>query len=414
MKKILLLAAMAGVMVAQAEEMDRPGGIKIGTRMTLKPYVSFSITHDSNVNGQSKQQSGQSWTVGPGTTLEYNGGNWRLTGGLDYRYHAYSSGYSKHLNSSSIAESLVFNWHDSENGSGKGWSLMLSESYNLISQDDDATNNGGRGSGRDRQQANVAGVLERRFTDKFHGNVNASYYYLHYKNREMHYAPMYGWTRWMAGTEWGWVLSKWTDLLIAGNYAGYTQENDSYKYYAWDTKSKIDNKSEGYSVMGGFGSYMTERISYKVLVGWSHYDYCNSSENAPTYVVSANWKMTDNWNMMLLGSRYYSPSETGRGSSALTDRVSWGVAHSMVRGKLTAAFDLSFRRTEHPFNTYAQNDYQQYIGAARLSLNYTINRFVGVFGSLEYQQAWYDGLASMRNDYDYDRWRATVGFRLTY
>lgn len=415
MKKILLLAAIAGAMLVHAEEMDRPSGVKIGSRMTLKPYVGFSFTYDSNVNGQKKKQDGESWNINPGVSLEYNGGNWRLSGGVTYQYHMYSSGYSSQLNNSSAAENLVFNWHDSENTAGKGWSLMLSETYSLISQDDDATTNGGRGSGRDRQQANVAGVLERRFNEKFHGNVNVSYYYLHYKNREMHYAPMYGWTRWLVGTEWGWVVSKWTDILIAGNYAGYTQDNNSNKYYWWDNKNNIDDDSKGYSLMAGFGTYMTERISYKVLVGWSHYDYCTSSENAPTYMVSANWKMTDNWNMMLMGSRYYSPSETARGSSALTDTISWGVAHSMVRGKLTASFDVAYRHLQHPFNTYSQNDYEQDIATARLSLNYTINRFVGVFGSVEYQQAWYDGaVQSMASDYDYDRWRATVGFRLTY
>jgi hypothetical protein len=412
MKKILFAAAMAAVMVAQAEELDRPGGIKIGQRMTLKPYVNFSFTYDSNVDSTKKKADGQSWCVSPGATLEYTGDNWNLTGGINYQYHAYSSKYSSSHNNSSLGENLIFNWSDSENG-GKGWHLMLSESFQMISQDDDAMNDGGRGVGRDRQQANFAGVLERRFTEQLHANVNASYYYLNYHNKEMSYAPLYGWTRWMVGVEMGYAASKWTDLLIAANYAGYTQENMSSKYYAWDTQNHIDNDSSGYSVMGGIGSYMTERISYKVLVGWSHYDYCNSSENAPTYMISANWKMTDNWNMMLLGSRYYSPSETARGSSALTDTLSWGIAHSMVRGKVRVSFDTAYRHTEHPFNTYNQNDYEHDIATARLSLNYTINRFVGVFTSFEYQQAWYSGTAKNGN-YDYDRWRATVGFRLTY
>lgn len=412
MKKLLFIAALAVAAAAQAEELDRPGGIKIGQRMTLKPYVSFSFTYDSNVNSTNKKADGQSWCANPGATLEYNGDNWRLFGGLTYQYHAYSSNYSSSHNNSSFGENLVFNWSDSEN-EGKGWHLMLSESYQMISQDDDAMNDGGRGVGRDRSQANAAAVLERRFTEKLHGNVNASYYYLHYDNRAYSYGPMYGWTRWMLGAELGYAASKWTDLLIAANYAGYTQDNNSYLYYTPGVDPVLDDHSEGYSLMGGIGSYMTERISYKVLFGWSHYDYCTSSEDAPTYMISANWKMTDNWNMMLMGSRYYSPSETARGSSALTDTISWGIAHSMIRGKLTAAFDVAYRRQEHPFNTYQKFDYEQDVGTARLSLNYTINRFVGVFTSFEYQQAWYSG-AAKQNNYDYDRWRATVGFRLTY
>ena len=413
MKRILMVLAIAGALVAGAEELDRPSGIQIGTRMTLNPYVSLSFTHDSNVNSTKKQEDGQSWTVSPGTSLTYVGDNWNLSGALFYQYHAYSSGYSKQLNTSSWGESLTYNWSDAA-GAGKGWKLMLTENYQFISQDDDATTDGGRGVGRDRQQANFAGALDRRFTDRFHGSVNSSYYYLHYDNKLKSYAPMYGWTRWTVGAEVGYVVNKWTDILVSGNYQGYTQENDSYKYYYWDTLNHINDRSRGGTVQAGVATHATERITYRVLVGWSRYVYNHHTSDAPTYTISGNWKMTDNWSMMALGSRYYSPSETGRGSTSLTDTLSWGIAHSMVRGKLTATFDLSYRHQEHPYNTYAENDYKTDIGTARFGLNYTINRFVGVFGSVEYQQSWYSGRANMSSQYDYDRWRATVGMRLTY
>ena len=413
MKRIITALALAGALAAGAEELDRPSGIQIGTRMTLNPYVSLSFTHDSNVDSVNKKNDGQLWTVSPGTSLTYKGGNWGLTGQLYYQYHAYSSGYSKQLNQSSWGESLTYNWSNAQGG-GKGWQLMLTESYRFITQDHDAMSDGGRGIGRDRQQADVSGALERRFTDRFHGGVNASYYYLHYDNQVNSYAPLYGWTRWSVGGQVGYVVNKWSDLLLTGNYHGYTQDNDSNKYYEWDKIHNIKDRSKGWTVQGGFGTHATERITYRVLVGYSHYEYCNHSDNAPTYTISGNWKMTDNWNMMLMGSRYYSPSETARGSSALTDTVSWGLAHSMVRGKLTATFDLAYRRQEHPYNTYSDNDYRTDIGTARFGLNYTINRFVGVFGSLEYQKSWYSGPGGLTSQYDYDRWRATVGMRLTY
>ena len=44
------LAAVAAVS-ASAEMMDRPVGIRIGQRMTLKPYLSFSASYNSNVAG---------------------------------------------------------------------------------------------------------------------------------------------------------------------------------------------------------------------------------------------------------------------------------------------------------------------------------------------------------------------------
>ena len=409
MKKSLVLFTVLLAMAAQAEEMDRPGGIKIGQRMTIRPYVSLGFTHDSNVDSSKHSKRGESWTVQPGASLEYKAENWALTGSAYYSYHAYSSGYSHQQNESSYGEQLNFNWSNSSHGS-KGWSLLLTESYRQISQDDDMSNDGGRGTGRDREQLDVGGSIEHRFTDRLHAAVNASYYYLDYDNKVGSYAPMYGWDRWTAGGEIGYAASKWTDFILAGSYQDYTSDNG--KQYYVDNASKVRNSSKGYTVQAGLGSYATERISYRVLVGYAHYDYNDDSENAPVYTASLNWKMTDNWNMMALASRYYQPSETSRGSSQLTDAISWGVAHSMIRGKLNATFDLAYRRQDTKSTVRESVDYTQDIATARFGLNYSINRFIGVFGSVEFQQAWYDGGNTSRDDYN--RWRGTVGMRLSY
>ncbi len=45
--KGIAVALLVAVASAQAEMMDRPEGIKIGQRLTLKPYVAFSATYDS-------------------------------------------------------------------------------------------------------------------------------------------------------------------------------------------------------------------------------------------------------------------------------------------------------------------------------------------------------------------------------
>ena len=49
----LLLAGAFSCQSAFAEVLDRPTGIKIGERMTLRPYVSLSLTYDSNVRARS-------------------------------------------------------------------------------------------------------------------------------------------------------------------------------------------------------------------------------------------------------------------------------------------------------------------------------------------------------------------------
>jgi hypothetical protein len=82
----------------------------------------------------------------------------------------------------------------------------------------------------------------------------------------------------------------------------------------------------------------------------------------------------------------------------------------MVRGKLNATFDLNYRHEQHEYTEYASSDYDSDIITARLGLNYTLNRFLSAFTTAEYQNY----LSHDRSDYDYDRWRLSLGLRLTY
>jgi len=417
MKKTLFALSVLAAFAARAEILDRPTGIKIGQRMTIRPYVSLYYTWDSNVDSGPSGDSGSSFNVNPGLTLAYKAENWSIEGGAYYQYHAYTQN-SRNLNEGSWGENLAFNWTNSKEG-GRGWAVVLRENIQMISQDDDMMNDGGRGIGRDRMQMQFAGTVQRRFTERWHGDIDASYYYLDYKNDENAYAPMYGWTRWTVGAQGGYVLSKWTDLILSGNYQGYTQDNS--EVYGVNAKD-ISSNSQGWTIHAGIGSYATERISYRVTGGYSQFRYSSGdyTDGGFTYAVSGHWRMTDNWNMMLLGSSYYQPSETQYGAASRVDSVSWGLAHSMIRNKLTATLDLSYRHENR--NNYAadNSDYSDNIITARLGLNYTLNRFLAIFGHAEYQTAFYNGDAldyeyrEGSADWDYSRWRLSVGLRLTY
>ena len=82
MRKLTMFAVAAALAGSGfAEVLDRPTGIKIGQRLTLKPYVSLSVAYDSNVNAS--QSSGGSkgdvlWRVNPGFNLDYKAENWSL------------------------------------------------------------------------------------------------------------------------------------------------------------------------------------------------------------------------------------------------------------------------------------------------------------------------------------------------
>ena len=417
MKKVILFAALASAVVAQAEVMDRPTGFKIGQRMTVRPYVSLSYTYNSNVNSTKPSRSASSWVVGPGFTAEYKADNWNLLGGAFYQYHAYSNN-SKNLNQDSYGENLAFNWANSKSGE-RGWTLTLRENFQQISQDDDMTNHGGRGAGRDRRQLQFAAAVQRRFTERWHADVEGTYYYLDYDNKDNSYAPMYGWRRWTAGGQLGYAASKWTDLILAANYQGYTQDNDrdrGHEDASAGTRGRTySSNSKGWTVQAGVGTHATERISYRLTAGWSRFEYAGGAyeKNGFSYQATSSWQMTDRWTMMLLATSYYQPSEQEYGSAVRVDALSWGVGHSLVRGKLNTAFDLNFRHESREHTEYYASEYDQDILTARIMLNYTLNRFLVAFTSLEYQIDWV-GSTCTRPSYDYDRWRLTVGMRLTY
>jgi hypothetical protein len=125
--------------------------------------------------------------------------------------------------------------------------------------------------------------------------------------------------------------------------------------------------------------------------------------------------MTDNWNMMLLATSYYQPSEREYACANRVDSISWGIGHSMIRGKLRAKFDVAYRRETREYSANVGQGYDEDIFSARLGLDYTINRFLSVYGRLEYQGCWFSvDPGSYYYDNDYNRFRGTIGFRLTY
>ncbi|MBQ7235387.1 MAG: outer membrane beta-barrel protein [Kiritimatiellae bacterium] len=414
MKKLCFIAAVAALSVAQADVMDRPTGFKVGQRMTVRPYVSLYYTFDSNVDSahHSSSRSGSSWSINPGFTADYKGENWNLAAGAYYRHHDYTRN-SSNMDQNSYGQNLALTWATGRDG-GKGWSLNIRESFQFISQDDDMSNHDGRGIGRDRQQFQLGATLQRRFNERWHASADATYYYLDYENDSKKYAPLYGWTRWTVGGQAGYVASRWTDLLIAANYQGYTQDNDRDRYSEAGEKRgrRIASDSKGWTVHVGVGTHATERISYRVMAGWSRFEYGDGAHDADgfTYSITGNWKMSDTWHMMLLASSYYQPSEREYGSETRTDLVSWGLAHTMIRGKLNATFDLNYRHEQHEYTEYRSSDYDCDILTGRIGLNYTLNRFLTAFTTAEYQTY----MSHDRSNYDYDRWRLSLGLRLTY
>ena len=402
------LAFAVTALTASADIVDRPSGFKIGEHMTLRPYVSLSYTYDSNVDQTKHSKAGSTWVVNPGLAATYLAENWAVEGRAWYRYHAYNR-YTHQLNESSYGESLAFKWADSLPNE-RGWGVRITESFSQVAQDDDMSNHNGRGLGRDRKTFQIAGIVERRINEHWHAAFEASFYYLDYDNDVEKYAPLYGWKRTTVGGEAGYAASKWTDIIVAANYQWYTQDNVPHD-------SGYADDSRGWTVMAGLGTRATERIEYRILTGWSRFEYANGDAkdiDGWTYQATGKWKISDTWNMMLLASSYYQPSEREICSAIRVDSISWGLAHTMVRGKLNATLDLAYRHEKREYSYSRGYDYDDDIITGRFGLNYTLNRFLVLFGRIEYQTYMCDGGNVRGHNYDYDRFRGTVGMSLTY
>lgn len=419
LKKNVWLVSVSFIMIAmmaQAEMADRPQGIKIGQRMTLRPYVNFDFTWDSNQDQQSDAENNSSWCINPHLNLNYKAEHFNFDLGLFYGYRAYNQ-YSRSLNSHDYGEDGKFAWTTSGRDE-KGWSILIGERFQKISEDDDMQNNNGRGLWRERRQINVDGAIEHRFNEKVHADINGRYYYLDYDNDGERYMNLYGWQQLSAGAEIGYVLSKWADLILSGSYSSYTQDNEydlSGNSAFYGTQDLYSRESTGWTVQGGFQSAVTEKISYRLLVGYSNFSYSDGMADVGglTYSASANWRITDTWHTMLMASSYYQPSEREYGSANRTDSISWGLAHSMVRNKLNATFDISYRRETREYSDKSAWEYDEDYVAFRLGLDYTINRYLAIYARGEYQKCFFDGdMGGI--DRDYDRFRVSVGFRLQY
>lgn len=416
----LLLAGALTCLSSFAEVLDRPSGIKIGDRMTLRPYVSLSLTYDSNVrsrSGRAVEDGGDClWTIAPTLGLTYNAETWSLLLSGYYNYRQYCKSENQEENSHNFGQDLRWNWSNSTGGE-KGWSLILGESYRQISMAEDMTLADGSNYSSDSRQLQVSAALQRRFTDKLHGDVNASYYWMDYIDDNAS-SSYYGWDRWTVGAEAGYAFSRWTDFLISGSYQGYTQDNAESAKTDVVRGKNISDSSSGYTVQAGLGSYMTERISYRLLAGWSMFDYGDGAdkENGFVYTASGNWKIGETWNTMLLASSYYQPSERQYASKSRVDAISWGLAKVMVRGKLRATLDLRYRRetNEYALDSIGDYDYTLDIMTGRIGLSYSFNRFLSAFTNVEYQKSLNDHDDQRNGAYDYDRFRATVGFAISY
>ena len=403
--------AQQGVTTPQKE--SRPMGFRFfNNHLTIKPYVSLTYTYDSNIDTARHAQDDSIFAVSPGADFQWRGEKWALTGSLWYRYRYYCE-FNRDMGENSYGENLAYTYSSSEKNE-KGWTLMLAERYGFYNSSDDLTSRSGRGVWRDRETIDAQGVLERRFTERWHADVQGQYNRIDYKNKTGHYVPLYGWSQYGAGVQAGYAASRWTDLLVAAGYSRYHQASN----IRGDQKLSrhYSSNSDSYSVMAGIGSHMTELITYRALMGASWFDYGDAGDRdcGWTYTLSANWRIHRQVQLSLMGSSFYQPSERYVGQAVKVYTLGGGVSYLTLGDRLNLTANVSWRYEENVYSDSAYTHRQNYDESwlsARLGADYLVNRWMSVFANIMWEQEW---CGHGNKDYDYDRFRGTLGVRFHY
>jgi hypothetical protein len=390
--------AVAGVVFLSVVAFGLSGGAQEAhgfkfNNLTVSPYVNLEYNYDSNVNLDRNEYDDSYLTVNPGVDLTYTGNDWGLSGNAWYGYDKYLD-YDE-LDEPRYGESLKFYTE-----SAKGWRLVLGESY-MKSKSNDSLLDGGRGIWRERDIFELSGALSYQVSEKTGVTLTGLYSDLNYKNDNDMYGELYGWQEWSVGLELAHRLTEKSNFLVNGGYQEY--ESDGAR--------GIESESTGYSLMAGFGSRATERISYRALTGASWFDYANGDQlTGWTYSLDANWLINRKWAASVAGSSYFQPSETEVNQAMQVYTISGGLTYRPFR-RFTARMDLGYRREENEYSrdVAGLSDKTDDILSVRFRADYQLQRYVSLYGALEYQD-WQsdDGIR------EYDRFLGTLGVKFRY
>jgi len=359
--------------------------------LSVSPYVNLEYEYDSNVDYDKNEYSDSILRVTPGVDLTYTGNDWGLSGNGWYSYDKYLD-YNE-LDGNRYGESLRF-----YREAAKGWRLMLGQRYTKDDQNDSIID-GGRGLWREREETEWNGALAYELSEKTEVTLSGMFSDISYANDGDMYSDLYGWQEWSVGLEVAHRLTEKSNLLL----------NGSYQEYESDGAKGISSESTGYTLMGGFGSRATERITYRALTGVSWFDYAEGDQmQGWTYSLDANWIINRKVAASISGSSYFQPSESEMNQAMQVYALSAGLTYRPMR-KLSTRFDVAYRREESEYATTDDEALTDDRYSLRVRTDYQLMRYVTVYGGLEYEDQ-----ISNNSDNEFDRYRASLGLSFRY
>ena len=406
---IACLFLAAGSMWTLAQE-NQPTGFKFNN-LTVSPFVNLDYAYDSNVDYDKESLGDSILEVNPGVDLAYKGNDWGLTANSWFSYN-------KYINYTTL-DALRYGDHvNFYKETAGGWRLVLGQSY-LKSSQNDSIIDGGRGLWRNRDELGFNGALSYQASQKTSVTLTGMYNDLNYINdpantpvpRRKYASDLYGWSEWALGLELAHKITEKSNLLLNGGYQNYIS----------DGANGISSASTGYSLMAGFGSSATQKISYHALTGFTMFDYAGGDQLVAgtggggnqmvgwTYTLDSSWVINKKLVATVAGSSYFQPSETQQNQAEQVYALSSGLTYRPTP-KLSTRFDLAFRREVSQFNTKTMVASTLDLYSARARADYQLTHRVSLYAGLEYQtqMSAEDPFAA------FDRIYGTLGVNLKY
>jgi len=383
-------------------------GLKLGN-LTLRPYLGLEYDYDSNIIFSHNEYGDSIIRINPGLDLKYQGNDWGVLANAWYSHAWYTKYDVKDYDRWGERVSIY-------RESAKGWKLTAGQGYTESDQNDSLQLDGGDGVWRNRLQFDANAALSYTFNERLAATISTHFTDMWYGNSSTDYLNLYGWMNWSVGLEVAHRLTERSSLVLSGAYQEYYSGESLFGSNIKKSQDdwRFSNKSEGYSLMGGIASRLTERVRYRALVGASLYDYAGEQSYAPSYSLDATWVVNNKFALTAAGAGYYQPSERSYYQRKTIYSLSAGATYrplKRVQFTLDGIYRGEDNETVDRYSNYAVN-YMRNQYTARLRGSYQLQKYVSVYASAEYTIQEIDHSNYSKDDWN--RYLLTVGLMLRY
>lgn len=452
MKRFLVTAfAVAALPAFQALADEGPEGIRIGVAR-LSPFLNLSYLYDSNPNNANdgrkddfervdasiedadvKIEKSSGYTIQPGINLTLPGNNWKLVGSAYFLLDHYMDG----------TEDDHKDWSESLTFSGEtdgGLRYKISEEIRKAQYSEDFKDNIGNSmefrdlqklieelgdQDSDRTYQNYSFSLAKSLTEKSDIELSGTYSDTDYDDDSLFDSCSYGGTL-------GFTLklTEKSDGFIRSSYIIHEEDENDSTSDANRTHKNAYATSKSKSIRGliGLRSRATEKVTYDVGVGVEHYkdfeDEMGDSDSETGFYYDANitWKATPRLTISLVGDSSFQPAEDVGSNSEQSSSIGLNANYRpFERWKFSCGIayrveDYTRKLSEDEADNFYTDDKGKNAKdrkddgiATFFRAVYGICEYASVFGDVRYTD-----ISSSIDEYDYDRYRLSIGMALRY